>query len=152
MNSTYPRGSISGRTHSRNRKWTANSGSKSTGHSADVERWERGGGLGRGGGRARSGGGRGAGRGSGLERGGRKFPNQTLWNHHHANSKRVVQQEQEGAREADMLDGTQEDANFWFPEIDEPELETQEEREKFYHEACFTFLLGTESLNNILSW
>ena len=72
-----------------------------------------------------TGGGRG-GRGVGR---GRKYPNATLRNDHHRQGSKpvAVQQQTAAAKESEVL----------FEEVDEPELETQEEREKFYQEVCF---------------
>ncbi|KXN83005.1 SAC3 family protein 1 [Leucoagaricus sp. SymC.cos] len=129
-----------GRPHSRNKQWTASGGqsANSMSHGSDGERWERGGG--RGGIRS----GRGRGRGMGGERGGRKFPNQTLRNNNtvvRPTSFKPATQDAHTDVEGDMVDVNHhddeegEDADdFEFPEIHEPELETQEEREKFYQE------------------
>ncbi|KAF5344851.1 hypothetical protein D9756_011184 [Leucocoprinus leucothites] len=158
MNSTYthgpPRttrgggvgGGGGGRGHSRNRQWTANTGSSSTtgtGHGTEGERWERGGAPGRGSGR-----GRGGPRGRGAIPG-RKFPNQTLRNNYSAKPTTTTTtvaanvNSHQDMKEEDMFDATHHDdeeeegddaEEFEFPEIQEPEFETQEEREKFYQE------------------
>lgn len=128
------------RSHSRNRQWTApdassRSGQSTTSH-ADGERWERGGG-------------RGGPRGRGRGRGGRKFPNQTLRNNVVPQPKEVVPTQEHDAHTdveeemEDVQDDTNDDfyaTDFEFPEIDEPELETQEERERFYQEVREPFL------------
>jgi len=72
-------------------------------------------------------GGRGAARG-------RKYPNPTLRNDHHdQGTKQVaVQQQQQTASDRELEE--------LFGELNEPELESQEEREKFYQEVCFVCL------------
>lgn len=111
-----------GRPHSRNKHWTPGENARSnTPTHSDGERWERGGH--RGGGRGSRGSGRGV---------PRKFPNVSL---------RVNQGSTKGKEratnesEAEVIDveaehHVEEATN----EIDEPELETQEERERFYQE------------------
>jgi len=71
-------------------------------------------------------GGRGAARG--------RKPNPTLRNDYHdQGTKQVaVQQQQQTASERELEEQ--------FGELNEPELETQEEREKFYQEVCFVCL------------
>ena len=73
-------------------------------------------------------------RGRGGVARGRRYPNSTLRNvHHDEGSKQVaVQQQQETALEKELEE--------LLGEVDEPELETQEEREKFYQEVCFVCL------------
>ncbi|EKM74835.1 hypothetical protein AGABI1DRAFT_132809 [Agaricus bisporus var. burnettii JB137-S8] len=96
----------------------------------DGERWERGGG-------------RGGQRGRGRGRGARTFPNQTLRNTATTAPKDVMptQEYDAPAEMEEEMDYVQDDANedlyasdFEFPEINEPEFETQEERERFYQE------------------
>jgi len=72
-------------------------------------------------------GGRGAARG-------RNYPNPTLRNDHHGQGTKqvAVQQQQQTASERGLEE--------LFGELNEPELETQEEREKFYQEVCFVCL------------
>ncbi|KAF4565558.1 hypothetical protein EYR36_002131 [Pleurotus pulmonarius] len=103
------------RSQSRNKQWTAGSpnGALPT-QRGDGERWERGGGSR--GGRGRGMSGRGAGATVG---GGRKFPNRTL---------NVVKPT------ATTSSGNEELPVFGNVDIDEPVLETQEERERFYQD------------------
>ncbi|KAF8623868.1 hypothetical protein AX17_007270 [Amanita inopinata Kibby_2008] len=104
--------------HSRNKQWVASeNGLNSASSHVDGERWERGGHRG--------------GRGTrGAGRGLRRFPNVTLHvkrNPHLSGDVGASDSESAGPvmGESDM-----EDVN----DIEEPELETQEEREKFYQE------------------
>ncbi len=104
------------RSQSRNKQWTAGSpnGALPT-QRGDGEKWERGGGPR--GGRGRGTTGRGAG---GTAGGGRKFPNRTL------NVTKPT---------ASTTSGNEELPVFGNVDIDEPVLETQEERERFYQDV-----------------
>ncbi|KAF9495569.1 hypothetical protein BDN71DRAFT_1589686 [Pleurotus eryngii] len=102
------------RSQSRNKQWTAGNPNGATPNQrGDGERWERGGGHR---GRGRGTGGRGAGGSAG---GGRKFPNRTL------NVAKPTTTTTSGNEELPV---------FGNVDIDEPVLETQEEREKFYQD------------------
>lgn len=142
------------RPQSRNRQWNAaDASSKSDGPTTnnhpEGERWERGGG--RGGQRAR-----------GRGRGGRKFPNQTLRNTATSTPKDLIPtKEYDAAADVEEeMDFVQGDSNedlyatdFEFPEIEEPDLETQEERERFYQEVyrlSIIFPMGLTFL--LISW
>lgn len=140
------------RPHSRNRQWTApdassRSATSTPGH-VDGERWERGGG-------------RGGPRGRGRGRGGRKFPNQTLRNPVITKPKEVAPTQEPDTHtdvEEEMED-VQGDASedlyatdFEFPDINEPELETQEERERFYQEVSKDRPIVAAILTFSISW
>ena len=143
-----------GRPHSRNKHWSATDGTSrtTTPNHSDSERWERGGH-------------RGGGRGRGIPRGSpRKFPNVTLrvnntpaTQQHRSFVQPPIQApepEPEGVQIEMEEEGAQEEGDFdeevgydeeqveedvtqepLFHEIHEPELETAEEREKFYQEV-----------------
>jgi hypothetical protein len=115
----------------------------------DGERWERGGA-------------RGGQRGRGRGRGGRKFPNQTLRNTATTAPKDLTPtKEYDAPADAEEEMGyVQDDANedlyatdFEFPEIEEPDFETQEERERFYQEVCrlcFILLNGPDVFSQLV--
>jgi hypothetical protein len=120
------------RPQSRNKTWlaaesgTAAQNTTSLPSPADGERWERGGYRG---GRARGG------RSRGVTRGGRRFPNATL-------SARTKQQTDQttviDVDEGDEDGEGDEEEVLGQPEgdtVEEPELETPEERERFYQEV-----------------
>ena len=130
---THPRGrgrggfdpSGRGRSLSRNKQWVA--GESNTNHprqggATDGERWERGGARG------------GRGRGRGAPRGGptRTFPNATLRNPPPIQLTPVAAPP--AITMAAAADG-EEDNDDPLPVINEPVLETQEEREKMYQEV-----------------
>jgi nuclear mRNA export protein SAC3 len=124
--------------HSRNH-WVAGEGGQRNGvnglyHHSDGEKWERGGHRGS----------RGRGTSRGTSRGGRgRFSNVSLrlngaprqpTPHSH-------QDEAMDSNEVEEVSG---------PE--EPVLETQEEREKFYQEVCGILVLGDRTTDPFLSW
>ena len=124
-----------GRPHSRNKHWTPGENARSnTPTHSDGERWERGGH--RGGGRGSRGGGRGV---------PRKFPNVSLRvNQGSTKGKERATNESEAEVDVEAEHHVEEAMN----EIDEPELETQEERERFYQDVGVVFfskLLVAES-------
>ena len=106
----------SSRKHGRNRQWVADHIASRTNNvtpnNSDGERWERGGYRG--------------GRGRGVTHGGRRFPNVTLNRAQHDGG---VQSTIEHL--GDGMVGV--DSSV----VSDPELETPEEREKFYQEVCF---------------
>ncbi|PFH53647.1 hypothetical protein AMATHDRAFT_1283 [Amanita thiersii Skay4041] len=110
-------GLVGRRPHSRNRQWVAgeNISRSSTPNHAEGERWERGGHRG--------------GRGTrGTSRGMRRFPNVSLHVKHSQNPNDHGASDSENTGhggDSDIEDGYG---------IEEPELETAEEREKFYQE------------------
>ena len=124
-----------GRPFSRNKHWSATDGSRSQSHTpntSDSERWERGGH-------------RGGGRGRGYSRGiTPKFNSVTLRLDN-------TRQQQEGAETTSQVEGLEaargdgalngdhdmghEEEDGFGHLIQEPELETQEERDKFYQEV-----------------
>ncbi|PPQ99374.1 hypothetical protein CVT24_009204 [Panaeolus cyanescens] len=148
---SYPRGGRGrgtspsrgrGRPHSRNNFWTGDGPRTNPPAHSDGERWERGGHRARGRGRG----------GRGVKRG---YPNMTLRGNHlqksggHqiyepiavTNEVEMSDQEYEEPEVQEPIEGEEEEVQLEddpvlprFPRIEEPELETAEERERFYQE------------------
>ena len=131
-------GGTRGRPLSRNKHWSANDSRGSTPNHSDSERWERGGH-------------RGGGRGRGASRGApRQFPNVSLRVNnssrpeqqpmpqeevHHEEVKPQVEEEEVNGLDEEMSEDDELDQPF--QDIHEPELDTPEDREKFYQEVRF---------------
>lgn len=130
---------------SRNKHWSAADGGRSQSHTPESERWERGGHFG-------------GGRGRGHLRGTTpRFCNASLRLDNSRPQQKGISQEVAGAASHVDVDERQEAANGEdaldvdhdmayeeeeaFGHIQEPELETQEDRDRFYQEAWFFYVL-----------